>query len=155
MDTSDALAVKILQRECHVKQPWRVVRKACWSRSCSICCGPSLLNTLVQKPINGQQEIMISYSDSESIMALSSQCRNFWKRRAHFSYYTASTTWYNPQITSCDISRWNNSAIFWGGAFVLQNNTTTKKRKNLLSIFQLYPSSSCQCPMYKNLSLNL
>ncbi|XP_073279406.1 phosphoenolpyruvate carboxylase-like [Primulina huaijiensis] len=64
---SDVLAVELLQRECHVKQPLRVV--PLFERLADLEAAPAAVARLFsvdwyKNRINGEQEVMIGYSDS-------------------------------------------------------------------------------------------
>ncbi|KAL0328421.1 UNVERIFIED_CONTAM: Phosphoenolpyruvate carboxylase [Sesamum calycinum] len=64
---SDVLAVELLQRECHVKQPLRVV--PLFEKLADLEGAPAALARLFtidwyKRRINGKQEVMIGYSDS-------------------------------------------------------------------------------------------
>ncbi|XWS10089.1 hypothetical protein CRYUN_Cryun39dG0045700 [Craigia yunnanensis] len=64
---SDVLAVELLQRECHVKQPLRVV--PLFEKLADLEAAPAALARLFsidwyRNRINGKQEVMIGYSDS-------------------------------------------------------------------------------------------
>ncbi|XLU48844.1 hypothetical protein S245_043658, partial [Arachis hypogaea] len=64
---SDVLAVELLQRECHVKQPLRVV--PLFEKLADLEAAPSALACLFsidwyRNRIDGKQEVMIGYSDS-------------------------------------------------------------------------------------------
>ncbi|KAE9616919.1 Phosphoenolpyruvate carboxylase [Lupinus albus] len=64
---SDVLAVELLQRECHVKQPLRVV--PLFEKLADLEAAPAALARLFsidwyRDHINGKQEVMIGYSDS-------------------------------------------------------------------------------------------
>ncbi|KAG8472340.1 hypothetical protein CXB51_034255 [Gossypium anomalum] len=64
---SDVLAVELLQRECHVKQPLRVV--PLFEKLADLEAAPAALALLFsvdwyRNRINGKQEVMIGYSDS-------------------------------------------------------------------------------------------
>ncbi|CAI8592526.1 unnamed protein product [Vicia faba] len=64
---SDVLAVELLQRECHVKQPLRVV--PLFEKLADLESAPAALARLFsidwyRDRINGKQEVMIGYSDS-------------------------------------------------------------------------------------------
>ncbi|KAG2681691.1 hypothetical protein I3843_11G156600 [Carya illinoinensis] len=64
---SDVLAVELLQRECHVKQPLRVV--PLFEKLADLEAAPAALVRLFsidwyRNRINGKQEVMIGYSDS-------------------------------------------------------------------------------------------
>ncbi|XP_075483161.1 phosphoenolpyruvate carboxylase-like [Primulina tabacum] len=64
---SDVLAVELLQRECHVKQPLRVV--PLFERLSDLEAAPAAVARLFsvdwyKNRINGKQEVMIGYSDS-------------------------------------------------------------------------------------------
>ncbi|XP_073058294.1 phosphoenolpyruvate carboxylase-like [Primulina eburnea] len=64
---SDVLAVELLQRECHVKQPLRVV--PLFERLADLEAAPAAVARLFsvdwyKNRINGKQEVMIGYSDS-------------------------------------------------------------------------------------------
>ncbi|KAH7544034.1 hypothetical protein ACOSQ2_031308 [Xanthoceras sorbifolium] len=64
---SDVLAVELLQRECHVKQPLRVV--PLFEKLADLEAAPAALSRLFsidwyRNRINGKQEVMIGYSDS-------------------------------------------------------------------------------------------
>ncbi|KAL0320611.1 UNVERIFIED_CONTAM: Phosphoenolpyruvate carboxylase [Sesamum radiatum] len=64
---SDVLAVELLQRECHVKQPLRVV--PLFEKLADLEAAPAALTRLFsidwyKRRINGKQEVMIGYSDS-------------------------------------------------------------------------------------------
>ncbi|PPS06472.1 hypothetical protein GOBAR_AA14188 [Gossypium barbadense] len=64
---SDVLAVELLQRECHVKQPLRVV--PLFEKLADLEAAPAALGRLFsvdwyRNRINGKQEVMIGYSDS-------------------------------------------------------------------------------------------
>ncbi|KAI5424100.1 Phosphoenolpyruvate carboxylase [Lathyrus oleraceus] len=64
---SDVLAVELLQRECHVKQPLRVV--PLFEMLADLEVAPAALARLFsidwyRNRINGKQEVMIGYSDS-------------------------------------------------------------------------------------------
>nr|ARK19505.1 phosphoenolpyruvate carboxylase [Cyperus esculentus] len=65
--TSDVLAVELLQRECHVKNPLRVV--PLFEKLADLQNAPAAVTRLFSTPwyinrINGKQEVMIGYSDS-------------------------------------------------------------------------------------------
>ncbi|CAL1389681.1 unnamed protein product [Linum trigynum] len=64
---SDVLAVELLQRECHVKQPLRVV--PLFEKLADLEAAPAAVARLFsidwyKNRINGKQEVMIGYSDS-------------------------------------------------------------------------------------------
>ncbi|CAO2833332.1 unnamed protein product [Amaranthus hypochondriacus] len=64
---SDVLAVELLQRECHVKQPLRVV--PLFEKLADLEAAPAAVARLFsiewyRNRINGKQEVMIGYSDS-------------------------------------------------------------------------------------------
>ncbi|PKA66562.1 Phosphoenolpyruvate carboxylase 2 [Apostasia shenzhenica] len=64
---SDVLAVELLQRECHVKQPLRVV--PLFEKLADLQAAPAAVARLFsidryRDRINGKQEVMIGYSDS-------------------------------------------------------------------------------------------
>ncbi|KAK6934151.1 Phosphoenolpyruvate carboxylase [Dillenia turbinata] len=64
---SDVLAVELLQRECHVKQPLRVV--PLFEKLADLDAAPAAVARLFsidwyKSRINGKQEVMIGYSDS-------------------------------------------------------------------------------------------
>ncbi|KAL8151101.1 hypothetical protein V2J09_020909 [Rumex salicifolius] len=64
---SDVLAVELLQRECHIKQPLRVV--PLFEKLADLEAAPAALARLFsvdwyKNRINGKQEVMIGYSDS-------------------------------------------------------------------------------------------
>ena len=64
---SDVLAVELLQRECHVKQPLRVV--PLFEKLADLESAPAAVARLFsidwyRNRINGKQEVMIGYSDS-------------------------------------------------------------------------------------------
>ncbi|KAM1621622.1 hypothetical protein ACFX1X_020351 [Malus domestica] len=64
---SDVLAVELLQRECHVKKPLRVV--PLFEKLADLEAAPAALSRLFsidwyRERINGTQEVMIGYSDS-------------------------------------------------------------------------------------------
>ncbi|RRT39741.1 hypothetical protein BHE74_00017585 [Ensete ventricosum] len=64
---SDVLAVELLQRECHVKEPLRVV--PLFEKLADLEAAPAALSRLFsiewyKNRINGKQEVMIGYSDS-------------------------------------------------------------------------------------------
>ncbi|KAK3183991.1 hypothetical protein Dsin_031277 [Dipteronia sinensis] len=64
---SDVLAVELLQRECHVKQPLRVV--PLFEKLADLDAAPAAVARLFsidwyRDRINGKQEVMIGYSDS-------------------------------------------------------------------------------------------
>ncbi|KAJ4846102.1 Phosphoenolpyruvate carboxylase, housekeeping isozyme [Turnera subulata] len=64
---SDVLAVELLQRECHVKQPLRVV--PLFEKLADLEAAPASMARLFsinwyRNRINGKQEVMIGYSDS-------------------------------------------------------------------------------------------
>ncbi|CAN6217280.1 unnamed protein product [Urochloa humidicola] len=64
---SDVLAVELLQRECHVKTPLRVV--PLFEKLADLEAAPAALSRLFsidwyRQRINGKQEVMIGYSDS-------------------------------------------------------------------------------------------
>ncbi|KAF2290712.1 hypothetical protein GH714_015120 [Hevea brasiliensis] len=64
---SDVLAVELLQRECHVKQPLRVV--PLFEKLADLEAAPAAVSRLFsidwyRNRINGKQEVMIGYSDS-------------------------------------------------------------------------------------------
>ncbi|MED6187240.1 Phosphoenolpyruvate carboxylase 1 [Stylosanthes scabra] len=64
---SDVLAVELLQRECHVKQPLRVV--PLFEKLADLEAAPAAVSCLFsidwyRNRINGKQEVMIGYSDS-------------------------------------------------------------------------------------------
>ncbi|KAI4388258.1 hypothetical protein MLD38_000602 [Melastoma candidum] len=64
---SDVLAVELLQRECHVKQPLRVV--PLFEKLADLDAAPAAVARLFsidwyRNRINGKQEVMIGYSDS-------------------------------------------------------------------------------------------
>jgi len=64
---SDVLAVELLQRECHVKQPLRVV--PLFEKLADLEAAPAAVARLFSidwymNRINGKQEVMIGYSDS-------------------------------------------------------------------------------------------
>nr|AIR93775.1 phosphoenolpyruvate carboxylase [Kalanchoe fedtschenkoi] len=64
---SDVLAVELLQRECHVKKPLRVV--PLFEKLADLETAPAAVNRLFsinwyKENINGKQEVMIGYSDS-------------------------------------------------------------------------------------------
>ncbi|KAM7498628.1 hypothetical protein LguiA_023042 [Lonicera macranthoides] len=64
---SDVLAVELLQRECHVKQPLRVV--PLFEKLADLDAAPAAVARLFsidwyKNRINGKQEVMIGYSDS-------------------------------------------------------------------------------------------
>ena len=64
---SDVLAVELLQRECHVKHPLRVV--PLFERLADLEAAPAALARLFsvdwyKNRVNGKQEVMIGYSDS-------------------------------------------------------------------------------------------
>nr|BAC19851.1 phosphoenolpyruvate carboxylase [Eleocharis vivipara] len=65
--TSDVLAVELLQRECHVKKPLRVV--PLFERLADLKAAPAVMTRLFsmdwyRNRINGKQEVMIGYSNS-------------------------------------------------------------------------------------------
>ena len=64
---SDVLAVELLQRECHVKKPLRVV--PLFEKLADLEAAPAAVSRLFsldwyKNRINGKQEVMIGYSDS-------------------------------------------------------------------------------------------
>ncbi|XP_074290055.1 phosphoenolpyruvate carboxylase 1 isoform X2 [Silene latifolia] len=64
---SDVLAVELLQRECHIKEPLRVV--PLFEKLADLEAAPAALTRLFsvdwyKNRINGKQEVMIGYSDS-------------------------------------------------------------------------------------------
>jgi len=64
---SDVLAVELLQRECHIKNPLRVV--PLFEKLADLEAAPSAMARLFsidwyKNKINGKQEVMIGYSDS-------------------------------------------------------------------------------------------
>ncbi|KAJ1441671.1 Pyruvate/Phosphoenolpyruvate kinase-like domain superfamily [Sesbania bispinosa] len=64
---SDVLAVELLQRECHIKHPLRVV--PLFEKLADLEAAPAALSRLFsiewyRNRINGRQEVMIGYSDS-------------------------------------------------------------------------------------------